>query len=116
MASILKRAAKYKRVSTILCEGEAHLRDPFTPAPTIIKPPPPRKEKKPDDVTNFPAQKIVPIPESISYQEGRYRPASIPLNAGYYPYNVYLEKGKVYNWCSCAVSYTHLTLPTIYSV
>ena len=37
MASILKKAAKYKRVSTVLCEGEAHLRDPYTPAPVIVK-------------------------------------------------------------------------------
>lgn len=37
MASILRRAAKYKRVSTVLQEGEAHLRDKFTPAPKILK-------------------------------------------------------------------------------
>ncbi len=36
MALILKKAAKYKRISTILAEGEAHLRDPFTPPPQII--------------------------------------------------------------------------------
>ena len=37
MASILKKAANYKRISSILCEGEAHLRDPFTPPPVILK-------------------------------------------------------------------------------
>lgn len=37
MASILKKAANYKRISTILCEGEAHLRDPLTPPPVILK-------------------------------------------------------------------------------
>lgn len=39
MASILKKAANYKRISSILCEGEAHLRDPFTPPPLILKVP-----------------------------------------------------------------------------
>ena len=37
MASILKKAANYKKISTILCEGEAHLRDPFTVPPAILK-------------------------------------------------------------------------------
>jgi len=36
MALILKKAAKYKRISTVLAEGEAHLRDPFTPPPQIL--------------------------------------------------------------------------------
>lgn len=47
---------------------------------------------------------MIPIPESFPYQEGKYRPPSIPLIAGFYPYNMYLEKGKVYNWCSCGCS------------
>lgn len=33
MASILKRAANYKRISSILVEGEAHLKDPFLVRP-----------------------------------------------------------------------------------
>lgn len=33
MVSILRKAANYKRISTILYEGEAHLRDPYMPAP-----------------------------------------------------------------------------------
>lgn len=37
MSSILRRAANYKRISPILQEGEAHLRDRFSPAPTILK-------------------------------------------------------------------------------
>ena len=37
MASILRKAKNYKRISTILCEGEAHLRDPYTPPPQILK-------------------------------------------------------------------------------
>ncbi len=53
-AEILRKAAKYKRISTILCEGEAHLKDPFTPPPQILTPPPLRAEKKPDDITDFP--------------------------------------------------------------
>jgi hypothetical protein len=38
MASILKKAANYKRISTILVEGEAHLKDPFITPPQILKP------------------------------------------------------------------------------
>ena len=104
MALILKKAAKYKRISTILAEGEAHLRDPFTPPPQIVTPPPQRTDRKPDDITDFPHQKVVPLPEVIPYQEGRYRPASVPLIAGYFPYNMYLQRGKVYQWCSCGIS------------
>ena len=37
MATILRRAANYKRVSNILYEGRAHLTDPYTPAPIILK-------------------------------------------------------------------------------
>ena len=68
MVSILKKAANYKRISTILYEGQAHLRDPFMPAPVILKPPAPRKELKPDDITDFPETKTVPLPESIPYR------------------------------------------------
>lgn len=35
------------------------------------------------------------MPETIPYPEGRYRPASVPFTSGFYPYNVYLQKGKV---------------------
>lgn len=49
---------------------------------------------------------MIPIPESIHYMEGKYRPASIPIISGYFPYNVYLQKGKVYNWCGCGASLT----------
>mmetsp|Transcript_141602 Transcript_141602/g.200514 ORF Transcript_141602/g.200514 Transcript_141602/m.200514 type:complete len:188 (+) Transcript_141602:57-620(+) len=103
MASILRKAAKYRRVNTLLEEGEAHLRDNFTLPPKILKPVP-RDTKSPDDITNFPLYETVPLPEAIPYAEGRYRPASIPLVQGYWPYTMYLEKGKVYNWCSCGIS------------
>lgn len=82
MASILRKAAKYRSVSNILVEGEAHLKDPFIPAPKILKPPAPRTNRSPDDITDFPQYKSVPIPESIPYQEGKYRPASVPFVAG----------------------------------
>mmetsp|Transcript_62094 Transcript_62094/g.72210 ORF Transcript_62094/g.72210 Transcript_62094/m.72210 type:complete len:189 (+) Transcript_62094:27-593(+) len=104
MAQILKKASKYKRISTVLSEGEAHLRDPLTPPPQILKPPALRKDKKPDDITDFPKQHIVPLPEAIPYREGKYRPSSVPLIQGYYPYNIYLQQGKVYSWCSCGIS------------
>ncbi|CAK61951.1 unnamed protein product (macronuclear) [Paramecium tetraurelia] len=104
MSQILKKAAKYRSVSTILQHGEAHLRDPYTLPPEIVTPPPPRKERKPDDITDFPEQKFVLLPESIPYPEGKYRPASVPYVAGFYPYNCYLQKGKIYQWCSCGIS------------
>jgi hypothetical protein len=68
MSSILAKAAKYKRISTILIEGEAHLRDPLMPPPQILKPPAQTREPSPDDVTDFPAYKTIPIPESIPYR------------------------------------------------
>ena len=46
----------------------------------------------------------IPIPEAIPYNEGKYRPASVPIIGGFYPYNMYLEKGKIYWWCSCGAS------------
>lgn len=52
---ILKKAANYQRISSILCEGEAHLRDAYTPPPQILKPPTPRSERKDSDVTDFPS-------------------------------------------------------------
>ena len=44
---------------------------------------------------------MIPMPEFIPYPEGKYRPASIPYTAGYYPYNMYLQKGKVINQYKC---------------
>ncbi len=82
MSSILRKAAQYKRISTVLIEGEAHLKDPLMPPPKIIKPPSTSKAPTPDDVTDFPAYKTIPIPESINYREGKYRPPSIPFNTG----------------------------------
>ena len=81
MASILRKAAKYKRVSTILQEGEAHLKDPFFTPPQILKPPAPRTPS-PDDITDFPQYKTIPIPETVPYMEGKYRPPSIPFVTG----------------------------------
>ncbi len=56
----------------------------------------------------------MPIPESIPYMEGKYRPPSIPfINGkkswylGWFPYNSYLQQGKVYSWCSCGLSQTN---------
>ena len=82
MASILRKAANYKRITSVLVEGEAHLRDPLVPPPKVLKPPAESKAPSPDDVTDFPAYKTIPIPESIPYREGKYRPPSIPLITG----------------------------------
>lgn len=82
MSAILAKAAKYRRIGTVLIEGEAHLKDPLMPPPQILKPNPNPKEPTPDDVTDFPAYKTIPIPESIPYREGKYRPPSIPFISG----------------------------------
>ncbi len=82
MASILKKAANYRRISSILVEGEAHLKDPFIQPPQILKPSSETKQPTPDDVSDFPRYKSIPIPESIPYMEGKYRPASIPFING----------------------------------
>ena len=88
MSAILRKAAKYRRISTILVEGEAHLKDPLMPPPKILKPSssPNSLSPTPDDVTDFPSYKTIPIPESIPYREGKYRPPSNPFNAGISPY------------------------------
>ena len=54
MASILRKAAKYRRVSQFLTEGEAHLKDVYTAPDTIVSPPTARAVMKADDITNFP--------------------------------------------------------------
>lgn len=79
--------------------------DPLVATPEILYPPTPRKEKKPDDVTDFPAQKIVEIPEDFHYPEGKYRPPSLPYRSGFIPINTYLEQAKVYKWCSCGATW-----------
>jgi CDGSH iron-sulfur domain-containing protein 3 len=66
----------------VLVEGEAHLRDPLMPPPQILKPNPTAKPPSPDDVTDFPPYKTIPIPESITYREGKYRPPSLPFISG----------------------------------
>ena len=104
MASILRKAKNYKIISKTLLGEPVHHHDPYTVPPQILAPPPARKIKKPDDITDFPRQQSVPIPEAIPYQEGNYTPASVPVNSGYYPYNLYLEKAKVYWFCSCGIS------------
>jgi hypothetical protein len=62
MASILKKAAKYKRITGVFAEGEAHLKDPFFSPPQILKPLAQQKAPSPDDITDFPRYKTVPIP------------------------------------------------------
>jgi CDGSH-type Zn-finger protein len=80
--------------------------DPLMPEPQLLRPPPPRTVLKPNDVTDFPAHKVVPIPEEFSYPEGKYRPPSLPVRGGFYPSNIYLEAGKVYHWCTCGTTWT----------
>lgn len=104
MASILKKSKNYQIVPRILLSSPAHIHDPYTPPPRILSPKKTVGEKSNEDITDFPAQQTIPIPEAIPYREGKYRPASIPVNGGLYPYNLYLEQGKVYWYCSCSIS------------
>ena len=84
------------------------------PPPQILKPPVNDRVPSPEDITDFPAYKTIPIPESIPYREGKYRPPSIPFisgtlsfDLGWFPYNTYLQAGKAYNWCACGMSLTN---------
>jgi len=80
--------------------------DPLVPKPEILYPPPARKELKPTDVTDFPAQKVTQIPEDYHYPEGKWRPPSMPYRSGFIPINTFLEQGKIYKWCSCGASWS----------
>lgn len=97
----------YKDIEPTGCELKAHERDVLTPEPVILSPPPPRKTVTKDDVTDFPEQRIVPLPESRPYEEGKYRPPSMPVFAGVFPTNTYLYRGKIYEWCGCGHAQTH---------
>ena len=79
--------------------------DPLVPEPEILVAPAPRTEKKPTDVTDFPTQRVLEIPEDFAYPEGKYRPPTLPYRGGYFPWNIYLEQGKNYRWCSCGASW-----------
>ncbi len=84
---------------------QAHERDVMTPAPVILKPTElKRASESMEDVTNFPIQKIVDLDESRPYEEGRYRPPSLPSYAGIFPTHIFLNRGKSYDWCSCGHS------------
>jgi CDGSH-type Zn-finger protein len=104
MSSILRKAKNYKIVPKVILGEPAHVHDPYTPPPQILVPPKPRDEKRPDDISDFPRQQTVPMPEAVPYREGKYRSPSISINGGYFPYNLYLEKGKVYWYCACGIS------------
>ena len=80
--------------------------DPLVAKPEILHAPAPRKEKKPTDVSDFPPQKIVAIPEDYHYPEGKYRPPTLPIRSGFIPINIFLEQGKIYKWCSCGASWS----------
>lgn len=76
-------------------EGRSHLVDNRFPKPKILKSEYVDVNMLPDDaVSTFPKTETVVLPESYHYQEGSYRPASMPVYAGYYPINVYLYRGK----------------------
>ena len=57
------------------------LKDPVILKPTEHK----RAVETMDDVTNFPLQEVIDLAESRPYEEGRYRPPSLPSYAGIFP-------------------------------
>ena len=86
-------------------EGKAHERDIFTPAPETIAPTEiKRTHESMNDVSNFPEMNTVELMESRPYEEGKYRPPSMPTYAGIFPTHIYLHRAKSYNWCSCGHS------------
>jgi len=102
-----EKIKNYKSVDPTGCETHVHLRDKMHPEPQLLKPPKrdANYQPHPDEITDFPETEMVPLPESIPYPEGSYRPPSIPLAAGYYPVSVYLYRAKKYDWCSCGHSW-----------
>lgn len=104
-----EKIKNYKSISPTLNETHVHLRDKLVPDPMILKPvkKDPNYRANPDDISDFPQTELVPLPESIPYPEGSYRPPSIPVIAGYYPVSVYLYRGKKYDWCSCGQSWSN---------
>ena len=101
------RIKNYVDVSPTGCEGKAHERDILALKPEVIAPTELKRESvSMDDVSNFPKQKIVDLLESRPYEEGRYRPPSMPAYGGIFPTHVYLSRGKMYDWCSCGACQT----------
>ena len=73
----------------------ANDRDVMLDAPVILKPTvTKRKVETMDDVTNFPHQATIDLAESRPYEEGRYRPPSMPAYAGIFPTHMFLSRGK----------------------
>jgi CDGSH iron-sulfur domain-containing protein 3 len=103
-----EKIKNYKSIDPAGDETHAHLRDKMMPEPIVHRPPKnENKQLSGDDISDFPQTEIVPLPESIPYPEGSYRPPSIPVVAGYYPVSVYLYRGKKYDWCSCGHSWNN---------
>ena len=101
----MEKVKHYVNVDPTGVEMKAHERDILMPKPITMKPPAQKRTViGPDDVTDFQHQASVEIPESRPYEEGRYRPASLPVYAGIFPTHIYLAKGKSYDWCSCGHS------------
>ena len=87
------------------CELRAHERDVMLNEPQILKPRVHKRQVETmDDVSNFPEQTVVDLAESRPYEEGKYRPPSLPAYAGIFPTHMYLSRGKEYAWCSCGHS------------
>jgi CDGSH-type Zn-finger protein len=104
-----EKIKNYKSIDPVGCETHVHLRDKLQPEPKILKAPQrdPNHRITMDDISDFPETEMRPLAESIPYPEGSYRPASIPVVAGYYPVSVYLYRGKKYDWCSCGHSWNN---------
>ena len=87
------------------CEMKSSDRDVYALKSEVVSPTELRRETESmDDVSNFPQMKSVELMESRSYEEGRYRPPSMPAYAGIFPTHVFLTRGKSYDWCGCGHS------------
>ena len=101
----MEKVKHYVNVDPTGCEMHAHERDVMTPTPVNLKPTEKKRSVETmEDVTNFPHQKVVDLAESRPYEEGHYRPASMPTFAGIFPTHIFLARGKSYDWCSCGHS------------
>ena len=101
----MQRVRNYVNVDPTGCEGKSYGKDIFALKPEVITPTVLKRDKESmDDVSNFPEMKVQEMMESRPYEEGKYRPASMPTYAGIFPTHTYLSRGKMYDWCSCGHS------------
>ena len=101
----MDKVKHFVNVDPVGCELNANDRDIMLKDPVILRPTEKKRSVETmDDVTNFPEQENIDLAESRPYEEGRYRPPSMPAYAGIFPTHMFLARGKSYDWCSCGHS------------